>query len=141
MAIFSGRYRWDGTKRGESEPISWSPGAYDLKIFKRAASSGKVRYLKPYVCIYAQTGEGQSISASPEKFAKQICHDFSLEIEQVLWVEDLLHGKDRYEVVMFARSAKMGGVVFYHTQKRLASPAEVRMIERELAGLVDEEKV
>jgi len=141
MAIFSGRYRWDGTKRGESEPISWSPGAYDLKIFQRATFSEKVQHLKPYVCIYAQTGEGQSISASPEKFAKQICHDFSLEIEQVLWVEDLLNGKDRYEVVMFARSVKMGATVFYHTQKRLASPAEVRMIERELAGLVNEVKI
>jgi len=140
MAIFSGRYRWDGTKRGEQEPISWSPGAYDLKIFKRATSSGKVQYLKPYVCIYAQTGEGQSISANPEKFAKQICLDFALDIEQVLWIEDLLTGKDRYEVVMFVRSAKMGETVFYHTQKRLANPAEVRMIEREHAGLMTEAK-
>ncbi len=140
MAIFSGRYRWDGTKKGEQEPISWSPGAYDLKIFKRATSSGKVQYLKPYVCIYAQTGEGQSISASPEKFVKQICHDFSLELERVIWIEDLLKEKDRYEVVIFARSAKMGETVFYHTDKRPANPAEVRMIERELAGLVDEVK-
>jgi hypothetical protein len=138
MAIFSGRYRWDGTKKGEQEPISWSPGAYDLKIFKRQASSGKVQYLKPYVCIYAQTGEGQSISASPEKFAKQICHDFSLAIEQVLWIEDLLAGDNSYEVIMFTRSGKMGETVFYRTQKRPALKAEVVMIQRELAGLLAE---
>jgi hypothetical protein len=136
MAIFSGRYRWDGTKKGEQEPIAWSPGSYDVKIFKRAISSGNVQYLKPYVCIYAQTGEGQSISASPEKFVKQICNDFSLDIERVLWVEDLLTEENRYEIVMFTRSQKMGNTIFYKTKKRIALEAEVLMIKRELSGLL-----
>ncbi len=121
MAIFAGRYRWDGTRKGDQEPIAWSPGAYDVKIFKRTLSTQKVQYLKPVVCIYAPTGEGQSISANPEKFVKQICNDFSLEIEKVLWVEDLLKDKDRYEIVMFSRSGKMGNTIFYKISKRIAS--------------------
>jgi hypothetical protein len=133
MAIFDGRYRWDGTKRGEHQPIAWSPGAYDVKIFKCASSSEKVQYLKPVVCIYAPTGEGQSISANPEKFAKQICNDFSLDIERVLWVEDLLTPEDRYEVVTFTRSGKMGNTIFYRTDKRMALEREVGMIQHELS--------
>ncbi len=79
----------DGTELKKAiEPIAWFSGSYDVKLFKRAPSSRKVQYLKPFICIYAPTGEGQSISANPEKFAKQICFDFSLDLEKVLWVED-----------------------------------------------------
>lgn len=133
MAIFAGRYQWDGTKRGDSEPIAWFAGAYDVKIFKRTSSSEKIQHLKPIVCIFAPTGEGQSISANPEKFAKKICNDFSLDIERVLWVEDLLKKVDRYEIVMFTRSGKIGTTIFYQVEKRLASEREVRMIEKELS--------
>ena len=130
MAIFDGRYRWDGTKQGEHDPIAWSPGAYDLKIFNYAPSSGKVQHLKPVVCIYSATGEGQSISVQPEKFAKQICNDFSLEIERVLWVEDLQTEKDRYQIVSFSRSMRVGSTIFYKTDKRTASDREILVIEQ-----------
>jgi hypothetical protein len=135
MAIFAGRYRWDGTKKGDQEPIAWFSGCYEVKLFKRASSSLKVQYLKPFVCVYAPTGEGQSISANPEKFAKQLCTDFSLHIEQVLWVEDLLKEEGRYEVIMFTRSGKMGNRVFYRLEKRMALESEIRMIQRELSEL------
>jgi hypothetical protein len=132
MAIFDGRYRWDGTKQGEHEPIAWSPGAYDLKIFNYAPSSAKVQHLKPVVCIYSATGEGQSISAHPEKFAKKICNDFSLEIERVLWVEDLQTEKDRYQIVLFTRSMRVGNIIFYRTDKRKPSDREILVIEQVL---------
>ena len=135
MAIFDGRYRWDGTKRGEQEPIAWSPGAYDVKIFKCSSSSQKVQHLKPFVCIYAPTGEGQSISANPEKFAKQICNDFSLDLERVIWIEDLLTDENRYEVVMFTRTGKMGNITFYRTDKRMALEPEICMIQQEISRL------
>lgn len=135
MSIFDGRYRWDGTKRGEQEPIAWSPGAYDVKIFKCSASSEKVHHLKSHICIYAPTGDGQSISANPEKFAKQICNDFSLDLERVLWVEDLLRDEDRYEVVTFTKSTKVGDTIFYKTAKRLALKSEVAKIYQELSGV------
>jgi len=135
MAIFDGRYRWDGTKKGETEPIAWFAGSYDVKIFKCTASSGKVHHLKSHVCLYAPTGEGQSISANPEKFAKQICDDFSLELERVLWVEDLLQDKDRYEVVIFNKSARVGATIFYRIEKRPAMESEIRLIRQQLSRL------
>ena len=135
MAIFDGRYRWEGTKRGEHEPIAWSPGAYDVKIFKCSSSSDKVQHLKPFVCIYAPTGEGQSISANPVKFAKQICNDFSLDLERVLWIEDLLTEVNRYEVIMFTRLRKMGDTTLYRTDKRMALESEVSMIQQEISRM------
>ena len=133
MILFNGRYSWDGIKKDSRFPITWFPGAYDLKIINRAGRDSGVLHLKPYMCVYAETGEGQSISVNPEKFAKQICYEFSLDIEKVLWVEDLLTEKDRYNVIMFNRSGRMSDTVFYKTIKRKAFAAEIRQIEQEMA--------
>lgn len=135
MAIFNGRYRWDGTKRDNQDPIAWSPGAYDIKIFKLgSSSSGKIEHLKSHLCVYARTGEGHSISANPEKFAKTICNDFSLELERVLWIEDHLTQKDRYEVVVFTRSGKVGKENFYKIEKRHPLEREDRLIQEQIAN-------
>ncbi|MGW8195485.1 MAG: hypothetical protein ACWGOX_14600 [Desulforhopalus sp.] len=135
MAIYNGRYRWDGTKKDNQDPIAWSPGAYDIEIFKCRSSSGTVQYLKSYLCIYARTGEGHSISANPEKFVKRICSDFSLDIDRVLWVEDHLAGDNRYEVVQFTRSGRVGRDIFYKISKREPLVHELRLIEQQRNGL------
>jgi len=139
MTIFNGRYSWDGTKKDNRDPITWFPGAYDLKIFDRTGDKTGIKHLKPYTCIFSKTGEGQSISVNPEKFAKHICYDFSLELEKVLWVEDLLTDKERYLVVSFSRCGEMGDRIFYKTSKRQPSKGEKKLIERavrELKGVV-----
>lgn len=133
--IFVGRYSWDGVKKDDREPIAWSAGAYDVKIYKRPASSGKVELLKPYVCIYAKTGIGQSISANPERFAQHICLDFGLNIERVVWVEDLLDPKSQFEIVQFTRLRKIGDTVLYKTEKRMAELHEVQLLRKELDSL------
>ncbi len=138
MAIFNGIYRWDGTKKDDLEPIAWYPGSYDVKILDRCGKEGKVKHFKTTICLYARTGEGQSISASPEKFAKRICNDFALDIDRVLWVEDLLTERDRYDVILFTRTGKMGKGFFYRTEKRQAREAEVKMIQQALADLLIE---
>jgi len=135
MAIFNGRYCWDGTRKDNRQPIAWFGGSYDLKIFSCSSLSPKVKHLKSHICLFSGTGEGQSISASPEKFAKQICADFSLEIERVLWVEDHLCGEQGYEVVQFTRASRMGSIVFYRVDKRPPRESERGLINRVLASL------
>ena len=132
MTLFNGRYRWDGTKKDNLDPIAWFPGSYDVKILDCSKETGKVRLLKPYLCLYARTGEGQSISAQPEKFALRICRDFSLEIGRVLWVEDLLTEQDRDEVVSFIRTGKVGNSPLYRSIKRMASAREIEYIKKAL---------
>jgi len=134
-SIYVGRYSWDGIKNDDREPIAWSAGAYDVKIYKRPSSLSNVELLKPYVCVYAKTGIGQSISANPEKFAQHICYDFSLHIERVVWIEDLLGGPERFEIVQFTRTRKIGNTVIYTTEKRRAGPAETQQLEEEIRCL------
>jgi hypothetical protein len=138
MAIFNGRYQWDGTKKDDVDPIAWYPGSYDVKILEHSDTKSNVRHFKSSICLYSRTGEGQSISANPEKFVKRICEDFSLDIDRVLWVEDLLTNHDRYEVILFTRTGKMGKGFFYRIEKRKALEAEVKMIQLALAGLAKE---
>jgi hypothetical protein len=99
--------------------------------------SDKVVSFKSVLCLFAGTGEGQSISAHPEKFAKRICADFSLDLERVLWVEDLLSGDDRYQIVNFSRAGRMGKEYFYRPHKRPATASEARLIAMALESLGD----
>ena len=136
MNIFKGKYSWDGKKHDDQEPIAWFPGAYNLNIISLTESEGgKVRYLKPYICVFSTTGEGVSVSANPEKFAKHICRDFSLDMEKVLWVEDLRTGTDRFEISVFIRNSQLGDTVFYRVMKRRPISGEVQIIEKALADL------
>lgn len=137
MTLFNGRYRWDGTKKDDLAPIAWFPGSYDVKILDLANPMGKVQPLKSSICLYSRTGEGQSISVNPEKFAKRICLDFSLKIERVLWVEDLLTEQDRYEVILFTLAGRMGDNSFYRIARRKPLPFEMEIIKNALTCLAE----
>ena len=135
MAIFNGRYSWDGKKNDQREPIAWFPGAYDLKIVDLTEGKKGVRFLKPYLCVYTNTGAGYSISEHPEKFAKRICSDFSLEMEKVLWAEQLEIGSDVFEIVNFYKFGTLGdNNTLYLTRKRKPLAGEVKLIKTVLAG-------
>lgn len=128
MAIFQGRYSWDGTKSDSKEPISWFPGAYDLIIAKLETGNKNVAYLRPYICIFTNTGYGYSVSANPEKFAKRICDDFSLRIDKVLWVERREPGSDDYDVIIFQKKGQMGETSFFSIERRKPNHAELQLI-------------
>ena len=132
MAIFNGRYSWDGTKADNKEPISWFPGAYDLVIADLAESNNNLTYLRPHLCIFTNTGRGYSVSANPEKFAKRISDDFSLQIDRVLWVERRKPGVDDFDIILFTRKGQMGETVFYSMEKRKPFPNELKIIQNHL---------
>ena len=136
VKIYTGKYQWDGKKHTRDvEPIAWFPGSYNLKIFHLHSPSMAVTHLKPYLCIYSKTGEGISISANPEKFAKHICHDFNLELEKVLWAEEREENSGEFEVVVFHERRRVGDASFYSIEKRPPLAGERRLIERELSAL------
>ena len=135
MEIFNGTYSWDGKKHDGRDPIAWFPGSYNLRIFNLTISSGGVTHLRPYLCIFSETGCGHSISAKPGNFAKHVSSDFSLDIERVLWVEDFQEKEDRFEVIVFTRNGKLGDEPLYHAERRLPTEGERTLIERELSGI------
>jgi hypothetical protein len=132
MAIFNGRYSWDGKKTDQKEPIAWFPGAYDIRIIDVSEGKKGVSFLKPILCIYTNTGAGYSISEHPEKFAKRICNDFLLDIEKVLWVEQLQSESELFEIITFTRCGILGKDLMYQTQKRKPLANEFTLIKKAL---------
>jgi hypothetical protein len=133
MAIFSGRYSWDGKKNDQREPIAWFPGAYDIKIVDLTEGREGITFLRPVLCIYTNTGSGYSISENPEKFAKRICSDFSLQIDRVLWIEQLQYGADSFEIITFKKCGIVGDNPLYSTRKRKPITNEIKLIKKGLA--------
>ncbi len=131
-SIFTGRYSWDGKKTDHREPVAWFPGAYDLKIVDLRVGRNNVIFLKPYVCIYTNTGMGFSISKNPEKFIKNLCHDFSLQIDKVLWVEQLERDQDIFDIIIFEKCGILGDDSIYIIKKRKPQENEVRLIRKAL---------
>ncbi len=132
MKIFKGYYSWNGRKEDGREPISWYPGGYDLRISRLDSGEDKVQYLKPVICIFTNTGTGHSVSANPEKFSKRICEDFSLELEKVLWVEQITPGEEVYEVIIFTEKLQLAGQKFYLISRRKPTVGEQLLIDREM---------
>lgn len=130
MNIYDGIYSWDGKRHGSRDPIAWFAGSYNLKIDNLEDSNQSVTHLKQYLCLYSETGHGHSISAHPEKFAKHICTDFSLDLERVLWVEKLVNEGGRYEVVVYSKSNRLGDNLFYEVSKRPPTEAELAIIQK-----------
>ncbi len=88
--------------------------------------------MRPYLCIFTNTGSGYSVSANPEKFAKRICDDFSLPIERVLWVEQREKNSDFFEVITFQKKDQVGDHVFYTIERRKPMESELRLIRNSL---------
>ena len=133
MSVFKGRYSWDGKKNDQREPIAWFPGAYDLRIVDLTEGKKGIAFIKPFLCIYTNTGAGYSISENPEKFAKRICSDFALEIDKVLWAEQLQNGSDSFEIVTFEKCGTVGKDPFYLMRKRKPLANEIKLIKKRLA--------
>ncbi len=135
MEIFNGIYSWDGKKHDGRDPVAWFPGAYNLRIFNLTIDSGGITHLKPYLCIFSETGRGHSVSAKPANFAKHVSRDFSLDIERVIWVEEIQEKEDCFEIIIFSRCGKLGDEPLYHAARRLPTEGERKLIERQLSGL------
>jgi len=104
--IFSGIYSWDGKKHDERAPIAWFPGSYHLHICEMERGANK-------------------------RFVRHICHDFSLSVDRVLWVErSRLPATGDYQVIVFTKSGRLAGQDFYRVSKRSPSGAELHVIEQ-----------
>jgi len=129
MEIYNGIYSWDGKKRDGRDPIAWFPGSYHLYICTIGENDGNVTSFRQHLCLYSETGSGHSISAHPEKFAKHVCEDFSIDLERTLWVEINPELDKEYEVIVYSRKSKLKEIFFYRVQKRPPSELELKLIE------------
>lgn len=129
MIVYDGPYRWKGSTASQKRPISWWRSSYQLRIIDVSRGARDVVFLKPHLVLFADTGEGASVTNCLPDLAKQVCEDFNLDLNRVVWVEDRPDDEHRFRVAMFRPVARLSGDVFYRVDWRDAAPGELQMIE------------
>ena len=128
MILYDGPYRWKGSTASKKRPISWWKSSYTLRIIDVSRENREVVFLKPHLVLFADTGEGASVTNCLPELAKQICEDFSLDLDRVVWVEDRPDADERFRVAMFRPVARLSGDVYYQVEWRAPAPGELHLI-------------
>lgn len=133
VIVYDGEYSWRGSTRAKKRPISWWRSSYRLRIVDVSRDAPDVVFLKPHVVLFADTGEGASVTNCLPDLAKQICRDFDLDFNRVVWVEDRPDVKQRFRVAVFRPVARLGRDVFYQVAWRAAASSELNLINAHCA--------
>jgi len=133
LILYDGKYSWKGSTTAKKRPISWWRSSYRLRIVDVSRETPDVVVLKPHVVLFTDTGEGASVANCLPDLAKQICIDFDLDFNRVVWVEDRPEIKERFRVAMFRPVARLGSDVFYQVAWRAAGPSELNLINAHCA--------
>ncbi len=133
MIVYDGEYSWQGNAKAKKRPISWWPSYYRLRIVDVSRDDPEVVFLKPHVVLFADTGDGASVTNCLPDLAKQICQDFDLDLNRVVWVEDRPEIKERFRVAVFRPVARLSGDIFYRVAWRSAVPSELSIIKAHCA--------
>ena len=129
MILYDGPYRWKGSTASKKRPISWWRSSYQLRIVDVSRGARDVVFLKPHMVLFADTGEGASVTNCLPDLAKQVCEDFDLDLNRVVWVEDRPDDANRFRVAMFRPVARLSGDILYQVDWRDAAPGELHLIE------------
>lgn len=133
MIVYDGQYSWKGNSKAKKRPISWWQSSYRLRIIDVSRDAPEVVFLKPHVVLFTDTGDGASVTNCLPDLAKQICQDFDLELNRVVWVEDRPEIKERFRVAVFRPVARLSGDVYYQVDWRTAAPSELSLIKAHCA--------
>jgi hypothetical protein len=128
MIVFDGTYSWKGSTRTKKRPISWWQSSYELRVVDIAGGAPGVVFLKPTLAIFSDTGDGASVTNCLPDLAKQICDDFDLDLDRVVWVEHRPGATPRYRIAVFRQVARLHDEAFYQVDWRPASPNEIDLI-------------
>lgn len=129
MIIYDGKYDWSGKKKNHYRPISWWPGFYNIKIIDLSMHNPKIRMIKPVIIVASDTGKGFSAKNYFQNFAKNICRDFGLDFDKILWIVYYPKEPAYMEVAMFEKVTTIGGDNLYSVTWRSIIPNEIEVIK------------
>ena len=128
MILYDGEYSWKGSVDRNERPISWWASTYHLKIVDLGRLANGLLYLKPVIVKIHDTGQGASVVNCLPELAKHICAEFELDLNRVLWVEEVPGDGADVQVACFEPVANVAGEPLYKTSWRPGTPPEVDLI-------------
>lgn len=129
MIVYDGEYSWKGSTATKKRPISWWRSDYRLRIVDVSRGAPDIVFLKPHMVLFTDTGKGASVTNCLPDLAKQICEDFKLDLDRVVWVEDRPDIQERFRIAMLRPVARLGSDRFYQVDWRSAIPSELSLIQ------------
>jgi hypothetical protein len=127
LLLFDGLYRLQREEDVPSQPISRWAYSWRLRIIDLSLYQPEVEHLRPHVVVASQTGEGIFKTTCAESLGKRICKDFSLKINDILWVEHFPNESALY-IATFKPKLHVGPEVFYTVEWRSILPNELESI-------------
>lgn len=124
MIIYDGDYSWKGSTALKKRPISWWASTYHLKIIDCSEARSSVVALRPYIAIFTDCGGGASVANCLPELARQICDEFKLQINRVLWVEHNPDDPESSRVAFFEAVTHIGEETLYRVQWRAPRQVE-----------------
>ncbi|MFO7970354.1 MAG: hypothetical protein R6U40_01235, partial [Desulfobacterales bacterium] len=91
MILFDGTYRLQRQENASRKTIGECACAWWVRIVDFSIDRPEVRYLRPYVIIATQTGEGIFRTTCAESLGNRIYRDFNLKMDETLWIEHYPH--------------------------------------------------
>lgn len=129
LIVYDGTYSWKGNRTTRKRPISWWRSSYQLRIVDVSRGAEDVVFIKPHVVLFADTGRGASVTNCLPDLAKQVCEDFNLDLDRVMWVEDRPDIRERFRVAMLRPVVRLKDDTFYQVDWRPPAPGERQLIE------------
>jgi hypothetical protein len=128
LILFDGTYRLQRQNDASQEIVGKWACSWWLRIIDFSMGHSGVQYLKPYVIIATQTGEGIFKTTCAESLGKRIYRDFNLKINETLWIEHYPEEPALY-VAVFKPKSYFGTEMFYHIDWRPIMPNEFEAIK------------
>jgi hypothetical protein len=133
LILFDGTYRLQRQEDGLPVSAGKCACAWWVRIIDFSIDRPEVRYLRPYVIIASQTGEGIFRTTCAESLGNRIYRDFNLKVHETLWIEHYPQESALY-VAIFEPKSYFGTEIFYHIDWRLILPNEFEAIKSFIPG-------
>jgi hypothetical protein len=127
LILFDGIYRLQRQEDASQETVDKCACSWWLRIIDFSIDRPEVQYLRPYVIIATYTGEGIFRTTCAESLGKRIYRDFSLKIDETLWIEHYPDEPALY-VAVFRPMSYFGTEIFYSVDWRTIRPNELEAI-------------
>jgi hypothetical protein len=124
---------FDGTYRLHFKPKSHRSGqssshenayAWRVRIIDLTISRPQVRHIKPWIVFARPASDDLFKSNCAESLGRNICRDFRLEVDRILWIEYFPETPEPVRIAVFTPHNHVGPGSGYTIQWRPARPNE-----------------
>lgn len=126
MIFYDGIYRLRNKRSPKVSLNNKDAFAWRIRLIDFTLSQTEIIHLKPIAVIAKQIGRGVFKSSCAESLGRQICRDFSLQVDHIMWVEIFQDRADQFYVAKFIPKPEPN----YHISFRPIHQNELKAISR-----------